>query len=156
MNSLRFAAAAVCALSPFTVHALDWELGEAKVSLNSRFTSGLAWRTQDRSGALVGKTNIPGQSDLCAADNCISFTGGTEPNARLVAAQGAFSGVNADDGTINYDRYDIVAATNKLNSDLKVEYGGFFFRAQGVGFYDPVNADSNERHFDTRFQPAKT
>lgn len=157
MNTLRLTAMALT-LTGFAAPAaaLDFELGPTKIALNSKLSSGVTWRLQDRDGDLIGKLNIPGQSGLCQADNCISFSGGTEPNARLVAAQGAFSGVNADDGDINYDRYDIVAATTKLNSDLRVEYGDFLFRAHALGFYDPVNADFNERHFDTRYQPAKT
>lgn len=149
-------AAVFCLGGAAAAQALDYDLGPAKITLNNKFSSGVAWRLQDRNGALIGKTNIPGQSGLCQKDNCISFSGGTEPNARLVAAQGAFSGVNADDGDINYDRYDIVTAANKLNSDLRVEYGDFLFRAHAVGFYDPINADFNERHFDTRYQANKT
>jgi hypothetical protein len=136
--------------------ALDWDWNEAHFSLKNSYSVGAAIRMQDRNGMLVGKLNTPGQQDLCATDNCISFTGDPEPNARLVRAGGAFSGVNQDDGNLNYDKYDIVAATNKLNSVFTAEYGEFVAKLRAIGYYDPVNASFDEHHYDTRYQPARS
>ncbi|ROH91020.1 DUF1302 family protein [Stagnimonas aquatica] len=138
------------------VQALDWQWGEAQFSLKNSYSVGAAMRMQDRNGMLVGKLNTPGQQDLCATDNCISFTGDPEPNARLVRAGGAFSGVNQDDGNLNYDKYDLVAATNKLNSVFTAEYGEFVAKLRAIGYYDPVNAGFDEHHTDTRYQPARS
>lgn len=139
-----------------SARALDWDWDEAHFSLKNSYSVGAAMRMQDRNGMLVGKLNTPGQQNLCAADNCISFTGDPEPNARLVRAGGAFSGVNQDDGNLNYDKYDIVAATNKLNSVFTAEYGEFVAKLRAIGYYDPVNAGFDERHTDTRYQPARS
>lgn len=156
LKDLCVIVALAVAASPDTARAIDWEWQDAQFSLKTTYSVGAAMRLQDRNGKLIGKLNTPGQADLCAEDNCISFTGDPEPNARLVRANGAFSGVNADDGNLNYDKYDIVAATNKINSVFTAEYGEFIAKVRGIGYYDPVNADFDERHTDTRFQPART
>ena len=135
--------------------ALEYELGGGNLTIKNRISTGAAWRLQTRSNDLVGKLNVPGQQDLCAEDNCYSLSGDPAPNARLVAAQGSFFGVNGDDGNNNYDRYDLVAATTKLATDLTFERGDFLTRVRAVGYYDPVNAEFNERHFNTNFQAAQ-
>lgn len=120
---------------------------------NNRLSSGVMFRMQDRDYNLVGKANVPGQQDLCTRDNCISLTGDPEPNQRLVNAGGAFGGVNADDGNLNYDKYDIVAATIKLTTDLKLKYGEHWLaRVRALGFYDPANVNFEETHADLRHQ----
>ena len=144
------------ALSAGPVRAFDWEWQDAQFSLKSTYSVGAAMRLQGRNGRLVGKLNTPGQQNLCAEDNCISFTGDPEPNQRLVDAGGAFSGVNQDDGNLNYDKYDLVAATNKINSVFTAEYGEFVAKIRGIGYFDPINADFDETHPDTRYQPAHT
>jgi len=148
-------AALVAGAAPHGALALEYEAFGGNFTLKNRISTGAAWRTQGRSNELMGILNVPGQQGLCAADNCYSLTGDPAPNARLVAAQGSYFGVNADDGNMNYDRYDLVAATTKLASDLTFERGEFLARLRAVGFYDPVNANFNERHFNTNFQAAK-
>lgn len=133
-------------------HALEYELGGGNISIKNRLSTGAAWRLQTRSNDLVGKLNVPGQQDLCAVDNCYSLSGDPAPNARLVAAQGSYFAVNGDDGNNNYDRYDLVAAPTKLATDITFERGDFLARARAVSYYDPVNADLNERHFNTNYQ----
>ena len=155
-RSTTVAALALSGLTVGTAQAFDWTWQDAEFSLKSTYSVGAALRLQDRNGRLIGKLNTPGQAELCAEDNCISFTGDPEPNARLVRAGGAFSGINQDDGNLNYDKYDIVAATNKINSVFTAEYGEFVGKLRGIGYFDPVNADFEERHTDTRFQPART
>jgi hypothetical protein len=148
-----FAALLLCSGS---ASALDYEWNDINFTLNSRFTVGAAIRMQQHNYDLIGKTNVPGQQDLCTRDSCISLSGDPEPNARLVKAVGAFSGVNGDDGNINYDQYDLVAASNRLSSDLMITHGDYLARVRGILFYDPVNADFDERHNDQRFQPARS
>ena len=133
-------------------HALEYELGGGNISIKNRLSTGAAWRLQTRSNDLVGKLNVPGQQNLCASDNCYSLSGDPAPNARLVAAQGSYFAVNADDGNNNYDRYDLVSATTKLATDITFERGDLLARVRAVGYYDAVNADFNERHFNTNYQ----
>lgn len=136
--------------------AFDAEVEGTKITFNNTATIGAAVRMQKRSNKLLGKLDVPGQQDLCTPDDCMSFGGDAEPNQRLVDAAGAFSGVNADDGEMNYDQYDLVSATSRLNSDLKVQYGDFLGRVRGIGFFDPVNDGFEETHNNTRWQPRHT
>ncbi|HVT33937.1 MAG TPA: DUF1302 family protein [Nevskiaceae bacterium] len=139
-------------------YALDFQYGDdLSFTLNNHLSAGVQLRTQDRDYALIGKENVPGQEHLCDADNCISLNRDPAPNQRLVASQGAYSGVNGDNGDLNYDKYDITAATFKLDSDLTAKWGEHWLaRFRAIGYYDPVNANFNEHHFDTRFQPEYT
>lgn len=139
--------------TPLASPALEYELFGGSLNIKSRLSAGAAWRTQHRNNDLVGKLNVPGQQQLCARDNCYSLSGDPEPNARLVRAQGSYFGINNDDGNNNYDRYDLVAATTKLAVDAVYEQGDFLARVRAIGYYDPVNADFNERHFNTNYQP---
>lgn len=136
--------------------ALDWEWGDASITWNNRASVGAAFRMQNIDYSLVGKLNVPGQQRLCQADDCLSLNLDPAPNQRLVDARGAFSGVNGDNGNLNYDQHDIVAATSKLLSDLTVTYGDFLVRVRGIGYYDPINADFDETHNYTLYQPRRT
>jgi hypothetical protein len=156
MHVIQRGIASALLLSSTTALALDYQFDDLNITINNRFTSGISMRMQNPSNDLIGKTNVPGQQNLCNADSCISLTGNPEPNQRLVNAAGAFSGVNADNGDLNYQRYDIVNASNRLSSDMTVKYGNILTRVRGIFFYDPINNGFDEHHNDTRFQPAST
>jgi hypothetical protein len=151
MKALPWAIGALL-LSSATAQALDYQFDELNITINNRFSSGIAIRMQQPSNDLIGKTNVPGQQDLCTRDSCLSITGDPEPNRRLINAAGAFSAVNSDNGDINYQRYDIVSAINRLSSDMTVKYGDYLGRVRGIVFYDPINTNFQEHHNDTRFQ----
>ncbi|HEY0974182.1 MAG TPA: DUF1302 family protein [Solimonas sp.] len=136
--------------------ALDWEWAGASFTLNNRASVGAAIRMQDIDYDLVGKLNVPGQERLCQPDDCLSLNLDPAPNQRLVNARGAFSGVNADNGNLNYDKHDLVAATTKLVSDLSVNYGDWLVRIRGMAYYDPANVDFDETHNYTLYQPRRT
>lgn len=136
-----------------TAQAFEFDFGSFNGSLKSRISTGIAMRLEPQDVNLIGKQSVPGQQNLCL-DTCISINGDPEPNLRLVRAAGAFSGVNADDGVLNYQQYDIVAASNKITSDLTVNWKDVLFRVKGVAFYDPLNYQYEERHPDTSFQAA--
>ena len=154
--TLKVGLAAVALFCAGPAMALDYQFDDINITINNRFTSGISVRMQNPSNDLIGKTNVPGQQNLCTADSCISLTGDPAPNQRLVNAPGAFSGVNADNGDLNYKRYDIVNANNRLSSDMTVKYGDFLTRVRGIAYYDPINTGFDEHHNDTRFQPAST
>jgi hypothetical protein len=136
--------------------ALDLSWGDTTVTLNNRVSIGAAWRMQDIDYRLVGKLSVPGQETLCQADDCLSLNLDPAPNQRLVDARGAFSGVNADNGNLNYKKHDLVAATSKLTSDLTVTHGDFLMRVRGIAFYDSVNTGFEETHNFTLYQPRRT
>lgn len=135
---------------------LQWQAGDFTATFSGRFTIGAAWRMEQRDVDLLGKLNVPGQQGLCIEDDCMSTSGDPAPNQRLVDARGSFGGANGDDGNLNYDQYDLIAAVAQLSPELTFEWGPVFAKVNGIGYFDPVNADFDETHTDTRFQPAQT
>ena len=152
---MRRALGIAAVLVPLNAVAIDFEYGGFSGAWKNNLSTGVAIRMQDRSNDLLGKQSVPGQQNLCF-DSCVSLNGDPEPNLRLVRAAGAFSGVNADDGNLNYDRYDIVAATNKINSDLTLTRDNLLLRARALAYYDPANVSFDETHNDTKAQPPRT
>lgn len=135
-------------------HATTLEFFGLEADVRTRVVSGMTWRTQDPNRDLLPKVvNTPG---LCDEDDCMSFTGDPEPNQRLVDAPGAYSAVNFDDGNLNYDKGDVVAATTYLTPELKIYWRDFTLNATGLLYYDWENVNFDETHLDTRFQPAST
>jgi len=120
--------------------------------INTTVTAGAAWRMEDRSPDLVGKSNL--DPDLCGrtADghtlyqSCQGlFRTQTFPAQRLADAPGQYT-VNADDGNLNYDKGDLVQAPLKLTSDLTLSLGEWGLFAKALWFYDFVNNDFTEHH----------
>ncbi len=139
---------------PATALQFDW--GDFSVSGKTFVTVGAGWRLEERDNDLVYKTNVEGQQNLCAADDCLSFFGDTGPNQRLVDAEGSFSGHLFDNGNLNYDKGDLYTALVKVNSDWGVNWKDWLFKANVVGFFDEINTDFDETHPNTLFQPAET
>lgn len=130
--------------------AIEFSLpyGESGIKgvLNTAITAGAAIRMQERSEALVGKSNndptacgIPFQS--CQA----TFRDQIYPSARLAEIPGQYS-LNADNGNLNYDRHDLTQAPLKVTPDLSLTYGTFGFFGRAIFFHDFVNDDFTERH----------
>lgn len=156
MKRLGAAIAATLLMVGTVAQAFEFEWGPVRGSSKNSLSVGAAIRMQDPSSDLIGKLNIPGQSGLCGGDSCISLSGDPEPNQRLIDAPGAFSAVNQDNGNLNYDKHDLVAGTTKLVTDWSLTWGEWAGRFRAIGYYDPVNVNFDERHNDTRAQPART
>ncbi len=135
---------------------LDFQWGDVSLTGKTFVTVGAGWRLEERDEDLLYKTNIEGQQNLCAADDCLSLFGDPEPNQRLVDAKGSFSGHLFDNGNLNYDKGELYTALVKINSDWGLEWGKWLFKANVVGFFDEVNTNFEETHPDTRFQPQHT
>lgn len=134
-------------------HAISFDLWGAEFAFDNQFVVGGTWRMEARDDSLVGKLNV--NPDLCP-DDCVSFNEDPGPNQRLVDAPGAFLGANTDDGNLNYDRHDIVAAQARLQSEMEVFIDDTAIKVSGLGFYDNENTDFREYHPDTAFQPRRT
>lgn len=147
------AALGLCALE---AAAVDLQFGPVSGALNTRVSVGAAMRVEARDNRLIAKLANPGQLTLCDADDCQSQSGDPAPNQRLVDAAGAFSGVNEDNGNLNYDRGDFTSALLQLRPKLELVWDDWQFQASGLLFYDAVNAGFRERHADTKYQPART
>ena len=154
MNKLAWLAA--LSLYAFSATAVELELGPVSGALNTRIALGAAMRTENRDDRLIAKLANPGQLNLCDADNCQSQTGNPQPNQRLVNARGAFSGVNEDNGNLNYDKGDFTSAPLQVRPKLELGWNGWQLQAAGVLFYDFVNANFQEHHADTEYQPSTT
>lgn len=133
---------------------LSW--GDLQVGFTGTITTGAIMRMQDRNNNLLGKLNVPGQQDLCTSNDCMSLSGDPAPNLLLVNAAGSYSGGNTDNGNLNYDNHDIVAASTRFTPTLSLAYNDWSARFRGILFYDPVNDRFDETHNNTRFQPAHT
>ena len=148
--------AVLASLLALPAAAIDLEFGPVSGALNTRIALGAAMRVQDRDERLIAKLAVSGQQDLCAADDCQSQRGDPAPNQRLVDARGAFSGVNEDNGNLNYDKGDLTAALVQLRPKLELGWDDWQFRASALFFHDIVNTGFDETHADTRFQPRHT
>src|SRR3546814_17786700 len=89
MRRLRTLVLLLLATSATQAVALEYDWNDTHFTLNNRYTFGAAIRMQERDYRLIGKTNVPGQQDLCSKDSCISLTGDPEPNQRRVDARRA-------------------------------------------------------------------
>lgn len=136
--------------------AIEAEWNGFDLQWKTLISVGAQMRMQDRSEDLIGKLNIDGQQTLCSSDDCLSLSGDPAPNQRIVDARGGFFAGNGDDGNLNYDKGDIVAALTKINTDLSLHRGDWLARVHALGYYDPVNADFDHRHPNTLYQPART
>lgn len=94
--------------------AMDWNVGDVGVDLNTRITSGVAIRTQSPDPMYIGIAH-----------------GGT-----------AYSN-NVDDAERMFKAGDIAAATTKLNSALTVTWKDFGIFARGYYGYDPMAQDKD-------------
>nr|WP_169577744.1 DUF1302 family protein [Sinimarinibacterium sp. CAU 1509] len=112
--------------------------------MHHRVSAGAAWRTAARDPSLIGKASL--DPDLCAADDCLGATGAdTAPNARYLAARGALSS-NTDDGDLNFERGDAVAATTKWQVEALAEHGSWSMQLSGLAFYDPLRDRLRQFH----------
>lgn len=157
MSKRQLIGAVLLASGATTAHAFQFEYGDIYGSLKSRISLGASWRVDQRDRDLIDKNNL--DPTLCGSgvdDACMSFNGNPDLNQKLVDAPGAFFGVNKDDGNLNYDRGDIVAAISKFSTELSLSWGDWVLKAGGTIFFDPVNYEFDEYHPDTTYQPRHT
>lgn len=116
--------------------------GKLEWTWRNTVSLGASWRTEARDARLIGKASLDPQ--LCAADDCLGVRAAdTAPNARFLAAPGALSS-NTDDGSLNFDRGDAVAAASKWSSTFELARGPWRLQLSALAYYDPVNVDLDE------------
>jgi hypothetical protein len=140
------------AIVSMPAQAYDFSLGPVDGSARVSLSTGASWRAEDRSNRFIGKTNVEGQQELCAQDDCLSFTGDPAPNQRLVDAEGAYFGTNADNGNLNYDQWDVTYATTRAVPKLILSWGEWRLKANALAYYDWANVDFDETHPNTLYQ----
>ena len=140
------ALSSLLAASPASALNLSLFDGQVEGVLNTAISVGAAWRMEDRSSDLVGKSNL--NPDLCNQQyqQCQAlFRDQIYPSERLANAPGQFSMRN-DDGNLNYDKHDMVQGVAKITQDINLTWGEFGFFARWLAFYDFVNNDFTEYH----------
>lgn len=115
MTSSRFTLTAIAAvlLAAPSAQAIDFEHGELRGALDSRFVVGATWRIADRDPQLIAIAN-----------------GGT-----------AFS-TNGDDGNLAFGQGEMVDSTVRLTSDLSLQYRDFGLFGRSVLGYNPTVSDA--------------
>ena len=145
-------------------YALKIDFGDVTGTINTSVELGVQWRMQDRDSRLVGKSNL--DPDLCAISSCQGHSNGFDENGnpepglgvigegparnqRAVEAPGVFS-VNADDGNLNFDKYDVTQGLFKFSQDISLDFDAFGldweFFTRYYGHYDFANYDRAEFH----------
>ncbi len=141
---------AAAPLASAVTFELDY-FGGIEGTLNSTVTLGAAMRMQERSSALVGKSNV--NPNVCFLND----QGGNNQQCQATVRDQLFpsqansnapgqASVNFDDGNLNYDKYDLTQAVAKVTQDLSMEFGSFGFFAKWLLFYDQVNSNFTEFH----------
>ena len=117
-------------------YALKIDFGDVTGTINTSVELGAQWRMQDRDSRLVGKSNL--DPDLCAISTCQGHSNGFDENGnpepglgiigegparnqRAVDAPGVFS-VNADDGNLNFDKYEVTQGLFKFSQDISLDF----------------------------------
>ncbi|HSW13656.1 MAG TPA: DUF1302 family protein [Solimonas sp.] len=155
LPALGLALSLAALLAPGTAMAVEFELGETGVTANLRteLSVGARWRMQDRDSRLLGKLNVDGQQQLCGVEGADCL--GVDGNERFKNAPGNVL-QDYDNGNLNYDKHDLVQASSRFSAKLGLSYEDYGLFVRGIAWYDPVNADFDQSHPDTTFQPAST
>lgn len=94
--------------------AFQFDLGDAKGSLDSTISYGMSWRMSDQDKDIIG----------------------------LQEGGNAFSS-NGDDGNLNYDKGNLFSNIAKITSELALDYDNFGLFVRGSAFYDFENNDED-------------
>jgi len=111
MNKIKTLTLAVAAFSAASASALEFQMGPVSAQLNTSLSWGIGMRTEEQDMGQIAPQNKAG---------------------------GEGSTYNYDDGTLNYEKNDLITNVVKGNVDLEMVMGdgGAFFR--GTAFYDDV------------------
>ena len=155
---LTATSAVFCGVLSFSVSAFDFSFGEFTGSLDTSISVGVAWSLEDPNRDLIGKLNIEGQQGLCDPGSGIDVLGlpavvpdpigscALSNSQAFNEASGNYFTHALDDGRLNYDKHDIIAAAAKINSTLAISYENFRMVATVIAISDPVNSDFKETH----------
>ncbi len=92
---------------PWHASALNFQVGELDIQVDTTLSAGAVWRMQDPAASLIGITN-----------------GGTSRS------------VNDDDGNLRYDKNDVVSSLAKATQDLEIKWRDFGIFSRYSYFYD--------------------
>ena len=167
--------AATLGLAPISASALQFDLAGTTFSVGNLVTVGALMRMQDIDSSNIGKSTLnPG---ICVArvgddgnsgpgprgtntfsGNTCSATGdpdpaqgGVNPNTFFLGQPGSFS-PNADNGNLNFDKYDLVHGATKLTTDISFEVFDANVFIRTLALFDAQYDDLTQIHPDTTLQ----
>lgn len=106
----------VLGLAPAMAVAWETEMGDVSLAVQTSLSIGTQMRMEDRNPR-----------------NVCMFNGGEYPTINC----------NGDDGNLNFDKYDIIAAPAKVTSELTAQWRDIGVYVRGTAFYDAV-LDNND------------
>lgn len=129
MNKIKTLTLAIAALSAASTQAVQFDVGPVSTRINTSLSWGVAMRTEDPDWGHVHPANA-------------AAVGNPVPNTE------SGSTYNYDDGTLNYEKNDLISNVLKGSVDVDMVWGdgGLFLR--GSAFYDSVIMDE-----DPAFKP---
>lgn len=123
MTMIRRGMLFFCIVSVSSVSAIEFEYGEVFGTFDTTLSMGQAFRTQDPSRAIVGRTADP--SNVTSSNKSITGTAFSE---------------NSDDGNQNHQD-GAISATLRFTSELEINYKNVGVFTRFNGFKDFVNDD---------------
>lgn len=179
-RSFQAAFAAALAAHCGSAAALEFQIGESTLKVDTLFTIGASWRMQDRDPSLIGKSSLhrlnnPTGPGLCytRTDPVDDGVNGPDPGdditmvagvipagcgttnlaniRRYVAAPGSYN-PSGDNGNLNFDKGDIVHALAKVTSDISFSFGNFNFFVRPIYYFDVNYVDFETNYPDTTLQ----
>jgi len=106
--------------------AAEFELGEANLAIDTVGSVGFGVRVHDQDCTFISEPN-----------------GGCSSN-------GAFFGINDDDGNVNFERGDFINATAKITTDFDLRWRNYGAFVRASAFYDYIGAEKAGQN-STRF-----
>lgn len=126
MKSAVFAIAAASTLMlGGTAHAEQYKFGDVDVSIDTTVSIGATMRTSNRSC-----DHISEQNGGCAGSN------------------GRVTGVNSDNGDLNFDRWDFTDAIGRVTADVQAKWQNYGAFVRPTAFYNVIYAKNDMKFRD--------
>ncbi len=120
MNKIKTLTLAIAAISAANVQAFEFNAGPVEAQLNTTLSYGLGVRTEDPNKGIIHPGTLA------------EVYGGTYESNREIGA----NSYNADDGTLNYEKNDLITNVVKGSMDLELVWGNSGMFVRGSAFYD--------------------
>ncbi len=127
MNKIKTLTLAIAAITAANAQAFEFTAGPVEAQLNTTLSYGVGIRTEDPNDGIIHPGTLA------------ELNGGTAADYHSVGA----NSYNADDGTLNYEKNDIITNTVKGSMDLEMVWGDSGLFVRGTAFYDAAIMDED-------------
>jgi len=132
-----------------SAHALNYTFGELELFIDTTLSAGVQVRTAETDKRFLSSANFGPQENTSDTVNSLSTTGASLAYSGLpdqafssfdTEANGpTYSGsINADDGRLNFDQWDLTSGNIKMTNDIQANWRGLTVFARVNSFYDAV------------------